>query len=96
MTNSRNFDHREAYATPPVTNHPDRACNAPDVDPEIFFPPEKTSQPYVKARAVCHICAYRKPCLAWAIETRQAHGMWGGATPNERDRLAELGPEAWQ
>jgi len=92
----RTFDPLGARAAPPVADQPDRACNAPDVDPEIFFPPEKTSQPYVKARAVCRICAYRQSCLAWAIETRQAHGMWGGATPGERLKLAEMGPEAYR
>ncbi len=31
-----------------------------------------------KAAALCHVCPLRAPCLAGAIERREATGIWGG------------------
>jgi len=43
---------------------------------------------YPAARAVCDDCAVKAECLAWAIEARVDHGMWGGLNPTERTRYA--------
>lgn len=54
-------------------------------DPELFFPPPKTIA--TQAKAVCQGCEVRAECLAYAIETHQKHGIWGGLAPKERRRL---------
>jgi WhiB family redox-sensing transcriptional regulator len=59
-------------------------------DPDLFFPisPGGASQRQVaQAKAVCARCGVRAECLAFAVETRQAHGVWGGLAEEERARL---------
>jgi WhiB family redox-sensing transcriptional regulator len=85
------YDADPSAERPPVADHPDRACNGV-ADPEIFFPGRIAGHvDYRPARAVCGRCPVREPCLQWAIETRQQHGFWGGATPDERRRLGRRG-----
>lgn len=40
-----------------------------------------------KAQKVCAGCPVKDDCLAFAIDTNQPLGVWGGTTPNERRRL---------
>jgi WhiB family redox-sensing transcriptional regulator len=56
------------------------ACQA--VDPETFFP--AASEPADAAVALCRTCDVQGPCLAWALEVGDCHGVWGGTTPRER------------
>lgn len=42
------------------------------------------------AKRICRRCPVITQCLAWAIETGEAWGIWGGQTPEERGV-----PEAW-
>lgn len=63
------------------------ACSS--AGPEIFFEPSRA----VEAKLICGICAVREACLAWADETGEVHGVWGGLTPSERGLVA-LEPEA--
>lgn len=37
-----------------------------------------------RAKAVCAECPVKEACLAYAIETRQPFGVWGGKTADER------------
>ena len=37
-----------------------------------------------EAKAVCAGCRVRYECLAFALRTHQAHGIWGGLTEQER------------
>lgn len=56
-------------------------------DPELFFPAAPgTGAPgrAEEAKAVCARCPVRADCLAYALSTRQAYGVWGGATEDER------------
>jgi len=39
---------------------------------------------------VCGRCDVRQLCLDYALATRQAHGVWGGLSTDERSDLAEL------
>lgn len=75
--------------SPPVAEHPDRACN--NADPEIFFPHTAAGIPadYSLARKICGRCRYQQPCAEWAVRTRQAWGVWGGTTPAERRQLTK-------
>jgi WhiB family redox-sensing transcriptional regulator len=52
-----------------------------------------------RAKAICARCAVQPDCLAFALRVRQMHGVWGGATAEERylllrqdDRPPSKGP----
>jgi WhiB family redox-sensing transcriptional regulator len=71
----------------PVPRLPGAACRS--ADPELFFTPESElvadwQRREAEARAICGGCPDRVRCLDYALETRQAHGIWGGATESER------------
>lgn len=82
MSHRRTFDPREARSTPPVLDRPDRACRDSDVD---FYPSHPSG--YRTALAVCRLCPVKAECLAWALETRQSFGVFGGTTPDERHAM---------
>lgn len=59
-------------------------------DPELFFPISGTGLGQLqtaRAKAVCRGCPARQPCLDYALDTRQAHGIWGGLSETERQDL---------
>lgn len=78
---------------PPFRLNPDLACREPGINPEIFFPVTSDKTRMAKARAVskakrvCRRCPLTDRCLAWALETRQRHGIWGGKTAGERREI---------
>jgi WhiB family transcriptional regulator, redox-sensing transcriptional regulator len=58
-----------------------------DSDPNLFYPLGRgraARQQAEMAKAVCLTCPSREPCLAFALATSQALGVWGGTTPEER------------
>jgi WhiB family redox-sensing transcriptional regulator len=64
------------------------ACR--DEDPELFFPIGNTGPALLQvdeAKAVCARCTVREQCLAWALETGQDAGVWGGMSEDERRAL---------
>ena len=61
------------------------ACRS--ADPELFFPVSGFGQALKQvadAKAICASCPVRRQCLEFALRTRQAHGIWGGLTEDER------------
>jgi WhiB family transcriptional regulator, redox-sensing transcriptional regulator len=57
------------------------------VDPELFFPISNSGPSLhlaTRAKAVCAACEVQSECLAFALRTRQNHGIWGGLTEDER------------
>jgi WhiB family redox-sensing transcriptional regulator len=54
-----------------------------DYDP--FFPESREQE--ADALAMCSICPVRGACLAFAVETGQMFGIWGGRTQREVRRL---------
>jgi WhiB family transcriptional regulator, redox-sensing transcriptional regulator len=63
------------------------ACQS--ADPELFFPVSSTGkslEQVAEAKAVCARCLVRRQCLAFALRTRQVHGVWGGLTEEERNQ----------
>jgi hypothetical protein len=52
------------------------------IDPETFFP--APNEPADAAVSLCRGCDVQGPCLAWALEVGDCHGVWGGTTPRER------------
>ena len=58
-------------------------------DPELFFPIPQSAiadRQISRALQVCAGCAVRQQCLDFAMQTAEAHGIWGGTTPEERIR----------
>lgn len=68
------------------------ACRS--AEPELFFPISSSGKSVeqaaeakaAEAKAVCACCLVRRQCLAFALRTRQAHGIWGGLTAEERSQ----------
>lgn len=67
------------------------SCRA--VDSEVFFPPmhfehkpEREARE-AKAKAICDGCPVRIECLTWALEVREPHGVWGGASEGDRKQM---------
>lgn len=52
-----------------------------------FFPDPEDVAAIATAKAVCATCPVAEECLAYAIETNQSEGIWGGLLPKERARL---------
>jgi hypothetical protein len=61
------------------------ACHGLDVN--IFFPPPDDDLAVARALRVCGRCPLLAECRRYAIGNREAYGIWGGTTPEERRRL---------
>jgi WhiB family transcriptional regulator, redox-sensing transcriptional regulator len=71
------------------------ACQS--ADPELFFPvsaARSAAAEIDRAKAVCASCAISGRCLDYALRTRQAHGVWGGMSEQERQVLVARGRRA--
>jgi WhiB family transcriptional regulator, redox-sensing transcriptional regulator len=59
-------------------------------NPELFFPigsaPPALEQE-ATAKTVCAGCGVRTECLAWALDTNQDAGVWGGLGEEERREI---------
>jgi WhiB family redox-sensing transcriptional regulator len=55
------------------------------VDPELFFPPEKSVSKV--AKKICGECPVQAACLEYALRSDQTAGIWGGMTTKERKRV---------
>ncbi|MGK5497294.1 WhiB family transcriptional regulator [Streptomyces sp. URMC 125] len=56
-------------------------------EPELFFPVGTTGPALLEieeAKSVCRRCPVMETCLAWALETGQDFGVWGGLSEDER------------
>ena len=53
-----------------------------DIEPENE-PPEDRAARVEVAREVCAACPVQLACLAYALRTRPAAGVWAGCTPEE-------------
>jgi len=59
-------------------------------NPELFFPVGTTGparRQLAEAKSVCHRCPVTAACLAWALDTGQRYGVWGGLSEDERHEL---------
>jgi WhiB family redox-sensing transcriptional regulator len=56
-------------------------------DTTVFYPPSDDDSLAEEAKTICSACAVRKPCLEFALTTREKHGVWGGLTERERRRV---------
>ena len=44
---------------------------------------------YQEAKKICFGCEHRVECAEWGINN-ETHGMWGGLTPRERQKLRKI------
>ncbi len=74
------------------------ACKGPQA--RVFFPPshlerkDQREAREMRAKAICAVCPVRGPCLAYALEIREPHGIWGGLNELERKALIADSPLA--
>jgi WhiB family redox-sensing transcriptional regulator len=67
------------------------ACKG--MDPILFFGPEHAETVKEKreredaAKAICNACPVRSECLDYALDAKEAYGIWGGMTELERKAL---------
>ena len=59
--------------------------------PDIFFVERNigvdTSGDVASAKAVCAGCPVSAECLAYALAHNERHGIWGGASVREREKM---------
>jgi WhiB family redox-sensing transcriptional regulator len=82
----RNPPRRPALPSPPLSLA-DAACKGEDLG--LFFGPDSEfvaarRDREAKAKAICARCPVRPDCLAYALDTGEAYGVWGGANEDER------------
>ncbi len=68
---------------PPFFDHPDRACAGKDT--RLWFPEGGSNG--AKAIRVCRECPLVDACAAWSLRQPRLHGVWGGLTEADRDRM---------
>jgi WhiB family redox-sensing transcriptional regulator len=66
------------------------ACRT--ADPDLFFGSDREfvtarQKREAEAKAVCAGCPVRDACLAYALDSGQDYGIWGGLTEDERRAL---------
>ena len=68
------------------------ACKGPQS--AVFFPPsqperkEEREEREERAKAICRRCPVLTPCLDYALDIREPHGIWGGLNELERKSLS--------
>jgi WhiB family transcriptional regulator, redox-sensing transcriptional regulator len=58
-------------------------------DPDLFFPISSAGlgkQQVARAKMICAGCQVRRECLEFALAHDQVYGIWGGTTPEDRQR----------
>jgi WhiB family redox-sensing transcriptional regulator len=63
------------------------ACRS--ADPDLFFPISSAGpaqRQIARAKLICAGCGVRQECLDFAVSHDQTHGIWGGTTPEDRQR----------
>lgn len=61
------------------------ACR--ELDTNVFFPVGNSGsavEEIALAKRICASCVVRSECLAFALETKQENGVWGGTSEAER------------
>lgn len=77
-------------STPKGVTFPDlpgALCAVTGHDPDLFFPAHGDRATAEQAKEVCRRCPVLVPCLKWALESNEEHGVWGATAPHERARF---------
>ena len=96
VTTKARIDQHKHNRDPRTDPQNNPACA--DEDPELFFPTGRESSwpanDVADAREICAGCPVLGKCLSWAMESKQAHGIVAGYTPNERQALRRKADKA--
>ena len=65
--------------------------NCVGINQDLFFP--KRGDDVSIAKEFCRECPVRSDCLAFALETNQKFGIWGGMTEGQRRRIKRAAPQ---
>jgi len=77
---SREFEETEWTEEAACAGHPTN----------VFFVDVGQSSNIPTAKAICRSCPVQKPCLDYALRQKEEFGIWGGATPAERENILRL------
>jgi hypothetical protein len=55
--------------------------------PDPFYPEPDRVAEYEVGKLICRSCPVRVSCLAAALVGGEGDGLWGGASPQDRDRI---------
>jgi WhiB family transcriptional regulator, redox-sensing transcriptional regulator len=58
-------------------------------DPDLFFPISgkgPAEKQITRAKMICAGCGVRQECLEFAMTHALTYGIWGGTTPEDRQR----------
>ena len=53
-----------------------------------FYPDRGDPDGGGEAKAICRECPHRVRCLEYAIDNKEEHGIWGGMSRRQRQRIA--------
>ncbi|MFJ4428867.1 WhiB family transcriptional regulator [Streptomyces bobili] len=73
------------------------ACADRSIDPLIFYPPiggHASDQLSRAAKRICSGCPVRQECLHTALIQEESHGVWGGLSARERERIFKKQPQS--
>lgn len=59
--------------------------NDPELEDNFFFPGSDALEKSLAS--YCSNCPTRIECLEWAIANNEPHGVWGGTSTRERERI---------
>lgn len=66
------------------------ACTRTHFDAEWWWPERTDPDDNAKlAMTICRSCKVRDLCLDYAIQHKEAHGIWGGLLPAQRNSIAQ-------
>ena len=81
---------RRRFTVWPTAHRPPSMAQAAcrGVDRALFFPERTAVSP--KALALCSSCPVRQECLDRAMADPDMHGVWGGTSKRERQKMRNL------
>ncbi len=60
-------------------------------DPYVQYADTPEQRDHVETcRQICASCAHESECLTWALDHNEKVGIWGGTTPDERQRFTQF------
>lgn len=69
--------------------HDQALCRTESHPTDLFFPDGAGRPDWQPALEICRACPVIDPCLQYALDYREMHGVWGGKTPRQRQRILE-------
>ncbi|MDJ0454382.1 WhiB family transcriptional regulator [Gordonia amicalis] len=85
LNRNRNVSDLLADIPRPPDWHEGVPCST--ADPDAFFPTHYNDVQTADAKRICAACDVRTLCLQWALDNREEHGVLGGTTPRDRQRI---------